>query len=156
MPFYAIGKTKKTVKTEEIKVLNKTTCDFCKRDSTHTCLYATHFINDNLISHDNLILCKPILKFCDFICARLYDVNIHKLSIDYASYLNAYNKKELSERAESVFKLCEGKLLDQIVVKYLTPEELKIYYSPNESVRHITIAKIKGAISARLNKTHVN
>jgi hypothetical protein len=57
------------------------------------------------------------LIFCDYICAKLYSLNIGPTNLDFKSYRNAYNQHRLSSDALKIYNLCSKKLFIELPVK---------------------------------------
>ena len=106
-----------TTKTKKSKNGLKVTCDFCNKKSKHAYVNALEYADETkLYDSNNIPNSFKTLKFCDLICAKLYDTNVHRISIDYDEYRKAYNKKELSENSKIIYEKCKHKLFSQLLI----------------------------------------
>lgn len=94
----------------------KRCCAMCKKTSKNKMIRATHF-NDDLKNYNCNILTpnEPIIYFCDLLCARLYDINIHKINIDFYEHRAAFLNGELSKTSTLIYKKYKNKLFTQII-----------------------------------------
>lgn len=84
----------------EIKYVSQT-CSFCNKKCTTKTL--------STIDRE--------LKFCDYICARLYDINVEKIELNEKEYRKYYIRNELSENSKKIYTICRNKSLFQLPVK---------------------------------------
>lgn len=101
------------------------TCKFCHRRIKEAPLIGTHRQGIDFMELD---LNEPILYFCDFICAKLYDTNVHLLSIDLKDYRKKYLNKKLNKISTIIYGQVIDKLFTQLPVKICNPtnsEEFK-------------------------------
>lgn len=101
-------------------VNKKRCCEMCHKTSKNKMIRATHFngmsenYNCNILSQN-----ESVIYFCDLLCARLYDMNIHKINIDFYDYRKAYLNNELSKSSTLIYKKCKNKLFTQIIYQII-------------------------------------
>ncbi len=131
-PIFTSSNQKQKSKSKLSKV-----CIFCNKKIKDGYLVGTKF-NGNICDYDPIKIdsFEDKLIFCDLICARLYDVNIHKISIDFKSYKDFYNNGKLSSKAVKVYNRCKGKLFSEMLImkvcdnfNLLEPPDKKEYIS---------------------------
>jgi hypothetical protein len=105
-----------TTKTKKSKNGLKLTCNFCGKKSKHACVNGLEYDGLNLYDSNNINNSFKTLKFCDLICAKLYDTNIHRISINYDEYRKAYNRNELSKNSKIIYEKCKHKLFSQLLI----------------------------------------
>ncbi len=69
------------------------------------------------IKHEPLKSLSKGLSFCDYICAKLYSLNIGTVDLDTASYRKAYIQNRLSPDAKKIYTLCSNRLFIELPVK---------------------------------------
>lgn len=135
MPIYNFNTpiNEPVVKEKKESILTKfnDVCVFCGKKTIHECLLARNIDEDEKTNFD--------LKFCDLICARLYDINIHKIEINYKAYRKAYNNGKLSKNSKFIYEKCKYKLFNELPIKKFDVDLSAL--SPNE--KKMEIVKIK-------------
>lgn len=113
----------------------KRCCAMCKKTSKNKMIRATHF-NDNIEKYNCNVLSQNenIIYFCDLLCARLYDINVHKINIDFYEYRKAYLNNELSKTATLIYKKYKNKLFTQIIYQKI-PSILKLNRKEIEAIK---------------------
>ena len=69
------------------------------------------------IKHEPLKSLSKGVLFCDYICAKLYSLNIGTVDLDTASYRKAYIQNRLSPDAKKIYTLCSNRLFIELPVK---------------------------------------
>ena len=94
-------------------------CDFCKENIHGACLNCSDY-NDDIINNTS-----NEYHFCDILCAKLYNDNISKLSVNYNDYRQKYLHNLLSKYAATIYELCKNKLFIEIIDYKFNEKELK-------------------------------
>lgn len=111
--FTTSNKTKAKIKSTLTKV-----CVFCSKKIKELGYVTGTEYNGPLSSYDSIKIDSNANKliFCDLICAKLYDVNIHKISIDFKSYKDFNNNGKLSKNAVKIYNKCKHKLFSELLI----------------------------------------
>lgn len=111
----------------------KSCCDLCT-SSSENMLCATSY-DGSLEDYDyqKIDPNRTKLYFCDLICAKLYDVNVCKLTIDVKTYRKNYLDGMLNNTSNIIYQKCKSVLFTQLPIKVITkpigtPKEIKEQY----------------------------
>lgn len=109
-------------------------CSYCGEKIKCGALIGCHRFTEDFLkmNYDS-----EMLYFCDFICAKLYDTNVNLLSIDVKDYRQKFLTKQLSSKAEIIYKQVNTILFTQMPVKKCTPLTQKDFERVKESYRKI-------------------
>ena len=83
----------------------KHVCNYCGSKKKKEMLIACNYQDDIYINTD-LIEDNDKLFFCDFACAKLFNDNKYKISIDIKKYREAFLKERLDSKAKRVYVSC--------------------------------------------------
>lgn len=104
-------------------------CKMCSIKCEKSMVIATHYNGPN-DKYD----CYKIdsnekkIYFCDLICAKLYNDNVHKISYDFENYRLAFLNDSLSQNAKNIYLCCENYYFPLMIYKKiesLPPKEDK-------------------------------
>lgn len=93
-------------------------CSYCRTKKKKEMLYGSTFVNDLYIDSSTIDSDKKLM-FCDFACAKLYNDNREKISIDIKKYRLAYINNKLDEKTKNIYQTCSKKcflLLPKLIV----------------------------------------
>lgn len=69
------------------------------------------------------------LKFCDYVCAKLYYDNVNKFEINKKEYNNYFINDQLSKKAKEIYNKIGGVIFKQLPIYTPTPDD-ETYDSP--------------------------
>ena len=98
---------------EDDEILLDSHCDFCKKK----------------IKFMPLTSLDKSLKFCDYVCAKLYYDNVNKFEINKSEYNNYYNNDQISKKAKDIYNKV-GKILFKQLPIYVPSTSDEAYGNP--------------------------
>lgn len=96
-----IDKLVDTALAHEEEMKSKNICAYCRREKKKYCLLAKPYEGSVYGSTKGS---EHILKFCDFICAKLFYDNFNRITIDITDYKRAYNQNLLDKKARTIYE----------------------------------------------------
>lgn len=105
-------------------------CSYCRSKKMKEMLYGLAFVDDLYIDSSSIDSDKKLM-FCDFACAKLYNDNREKISIDIKKYRLAYINNKLDNKAKNIYQTCSKKcflLLPKLIVSDDNYKMHKILY----------------------------
>lgn len=102
-------------------------CDYCHHKNKNSTLQASIY-NGSIRKYDyskfDPTQENGILHFCDYICARLYDVNIHRICINEKQYRKDYLKNLLTNSAKMIYERKGIRLFTELAYMKVEPIQL--------------------------------
>lgn len=99
-------------------------CEYCKRKIKSASLIACHRIDDDFM---NFNYNEKIYHFCDLVCGKLYDINVHNLAIDFVDYRKKFLTNQLNKNALIIYNQVKHILFTQMPIKYCKPVTKRDY-----------------------------
>lgn len=94
-------------------------CSFCTKNNSGIMLTGFEYNGDlKYYDYDKIDYNEMSLRFCDLICAKLYNDNIHKITIDVQSYRKSHLSKSLDKNSELIYVKCIDKMFTQLPVMF--------------------------------------
>ena len=83
----------------DAKLVDTNVCAYCQRKKKSELLIAAPYIGSMFgIVRDN----PDRLKFCDYICAKLYNDNRERITVDTQYYKQLYTKNKLDKKSRII------------------------------------------------------
>lgn len=81
--------------------VNTNVCSYCHRNKKGELLIGAPYIGSMFgIVHNN----ANRMKFCDYICAKLYNDNRERITVDVQHYKSLYTKNKLDKKSRIIYE----------------------------------------------------
>jgi hypothetical protein len=95
-------------------------CGMLYFEKTNNLIDSSYYINFNENNNSNQLV------FCDLACAKLYDMNVNRLTIDMKQYKNDYLNNKLSKISKKIYNKLDIYLFTQYPeLKYKDTEDIE-------------------------------
>ena len=85
----------------DVKLVDTNVCAYCQRKKKSELLIAAPYIGSMFgIVRDH----PDRLKFCDYICAKLYNDNRERITVDTQYYKQLYTKNKLDKKSRIIYE----------------------------------------------------
>jgi hypothetical protein len=96
-----VDNTKVVINDLDAKLVDTNVCAYCQRKKKSELLIAAPYIGSMFgIVRDN----PDRLKFCDYICAKLYNDNRERITVDTQYYKQLYTKNKLDKKSRIIYE----------------------------------------------------
>jgi hypothetical protein len=96
-----VDNTKVVINDLDVKLVDTNVCAYCQRKKKSELLIAAPYIGSMFgIVRDN----PDRLKFCDYICAKLYNDNRERITVDTQYYKQLYTKNKLDKKSRIIYE----------------------------------------------------
>ena len=86
-------------------------CSYCSKRIKTGSLIGCHRFDDDFM---NFNYTEKLFNFCDLICAKLYDINIHNLALDLRDYRKKFLTNQLEKKSIIIYNQVKNILFTQI------------------------------------------
>lgn len=108
-------------------------CNYCSKRIKTGSLIGCHRFDDDFM---NFNYTEKLFNFCDLICAKLYDINIHNLALDLRDYRKKFLTNQLEKKSIIIYNQVKNILFTQMPIKYCNPVTKKDFeYYKNEYIK---------------------